>query len=204
MWATEIMLKAVNLKWNFKPLIYRHLEAKGPIFCLTDFNMISVAHIFFFYLTFFGEDSWVLLVFYRYIGCPQLLKKQSFWWRIVRKEEERGIEITFRDYPCLLALGKWITVYSVSDQKEKKIIFVLSGCHTLRIKVHGALDWAMLPTGTWPWALHLTSKTLPVLVLPVWREKAVAWPSLTGDIVGVICKCFLKAPEKDKVQANTK
>lgn len=74
------------------------------------------------------------LAFYRYVGYPQLLKKQSFWWRIVWKEEERGIEITFRAYPCLLVLGKWVTVYSVSDQKEKKIIFVLSVAIHLELK----------------------------------------------------------------------
>ena len=49
----------------------------------------------------------------------------------------RGIEITFRAcdfYPCLLTLGKWIIIYSVSDQKERKIIFVLSIDINLELK----------------------------------------------------------------------
>lgn len=85
------------------------------------------------------------------------------------KKRERGIEITFRAYPCLLVLGKWITVYSCQWSKGEENYFCVICCHTLRIKVHGALDWAMLPTGTWPWALHSTSKTLPVL--SVWRRQ---------------------------------
>lgn len=34
------------------------------------------------------------------------------------------------------------------------------------------------------------------------KRKAVTLPSLTENVVGISCKCFLKALEKDKMQAE--